>query len=229
MAKATKPKLKIMVSSTVYGIKPLLKQVYDMLEGFGYEVWMSAVGTLPNASGNHTYDDCLEAAEQCDLFLCLITGRYGSSVGGTGITQLELEAAINVGMPRWVMVEEKIKVARAVFRKLGYKSIEDREAFYKKLGLDEESARKEMLKREKDVFDDLRVIDMFEIATLQNIPEVQRKGNWVQSFYDFEDVKRYVGAQLGDYERSRKLVEAHKKKKAAGKKKVTKKKAGKAK
>ena len=38
MAKATKPKLKIMVSSTVYGIKPLLKQVYDMLDGFGYEL-----------------------------------------------------------------------------------------------------------------------------------------------------------------------------------------------
>lgn len=218
MAKATKPKLKIMVSSTVYGIKPLLKQVYDMLDGFGYEVWMSAKGTVPVTSDKHTYEDCLVAAQSCDVFLCLITGRYGSSVGGTGITQQELQAAIDAGMPRWVMVEEKVKIARSVFKKLGYKTIAKRAELLESLGLNEGEGRKAMLKREASVFDDFRVIDMYDVATLENVPPVQRKGNWVQSFSVFDDVKQYVGAQLGDYVRVEKLVTEHKKKKPTKKK-----------
>ena len=37
----------MLVSSTVYGIEELLDQVYALLGGFGYEVWMSHKGTVP--------------------------------------------------------------------------------------------------------------------------------------------------------------------------------------
>ena len=40
-------KLKIMVSSTVYGIEELLDRVYTLLTSFGYDVWMSHKGTVP--------------------------------------------------------------------------------------------------------------------------------------------------------------------------------------
>ena len=36
-----------MVSSTVYGLEGFLDQVFAILEGYGYEVWMSHKGTIP--------------------------------------------------------------------------------------------------------------------------------------------------------------------------------------
>lgn len=36
-----KERLKVMVSSTVYGVEDGLDRIYSLLTGFGYEVWMS--------------------------------------------------------------------------------------------------------------------------------------------------------------------------------------------
>jgi hypothetical protein len=51
------PKLKLMVSSAVYGQQAFLDQVFGILEGYGYEVWMSHKGTIrptPNAPRSGT-------------------------------------------------------------------------------------------------------------------------------------------------------------------------------
>ena len=68
-----KNRLTIMVSSTVYGIEELLDQVYALLNGFGYEVWMSHKGTVPIYPDKTAFESCLLAAERCDLFLAIIT------------------------------------------------------------------------------------------------------------------------------------------------------------
>ena len=73
-------RLAIMVSSTVYGVEELLDQVYALLNGFGYEVWMSHKGTVPIYPNETAFDSCLLAAERCDLFLAIITPQYGSGV-----------------------------------------------------------------------------------------------------------------------------------------------------
>ena len=45
-------KLKLMVSSTVYGLEGFLDRIFAILESYGYEVWMSHKGTIPtNADG----------------------------------------------------------------------------------------------------------------------------------------------------------------------------------
>lgn len=61
-------KLKIMISSTVYGVEELLKRIYTLLTTFGYEVWMSHKGTLPVFSNISALENCLQAVESCDLF-----------------------------------------------------------------------------------------------------------------------------------------------------------------
>ncbi len=75
MAKSKQQKLTIMVSSTVYGIEELLDQVYALLGGFGYEVWMSHKGTVPILPHQTAMESCLLAVEKCDLFLSIITPR----------------------------------------------------------------------------------------------------------------------------------------------------------
>ena len=42
-----RPRLKILVSSVVYGYEDLLESIYALLETFDYEVIMSYKGTIP--------------------------------------------------------------------------------------------------------------------------------------------------------------------------------------
>ena len=118
-----KRRLTIMVSSTVYGIEELLDQVYALLNGFGYEVWMSHKGTVPIYPEKTAFESCLLAFERCDLFLAIITPQYGSGVvdGELGITHQELLKAIEKNRPRWVLAHAFIPFARSLFMKLGCK------------------------------------------------------------------------------------------------------------
>ena len=43
-------KLRILVSSAVYGYQAFLDRIYDLLVALGYEVWMSHKGTIPVCS-----------------------------------------------------------------------------------------------------------------------------------------------------------------------------------
>jgi len=65
-------KLKILVSSTVYGHEELLESVYSLLTTYGYEVLMSHKGTIPVDPDHSAMDSCLDAVEACDLFLGII-------------------------------------------------------------------------------------------------------------------------------------------------------------
>ena len=193
-----------MVSSTVYGIEATLEQIYSILDSFGYEVWISDLGTIPNWFVNHPFDDCLEAVKSCDLFFSIITPRYGSGVvaGQLGITHQELEMAIKQKIPRWVMAHERVILARSFFKKLGKHSIQQRSDLLDSLGLLAPDEHKKMVRREEKVIEDFRLVDMYDIATRQATASVMsRTGSWVQRYRTEEDIRRYVGAQFSDYQR----------------------------
>ena len=162
---AREKRLAIMVSSTVYGIEELLDQVYAVLNGFGYEVWMSHKGTVPIYPNKTAFESCLLAVERCDLFLAIITPQYGSGVvdGELGITHQELLKAIEKNRPRWVLAHAFVPFARSLFMKLGCKKAEDREELLKKLGYETAVDLKKLGNREKAVLDDFRVIDMYDV------------------------------------------------------------------
>lgn len=200
---STNDRLKLMVSSTVYGIEPILEQVYALLTGFGYEVWMSMKGTVPVLPDKHALESCLAAAGDCDLLLAIITPHYGSGVvdGDLGITHQELEKAIRLKKPRWILAHDRVIFARSVFRKLGCKTTAERDAMLATLGFDSPAEQKKLLRREQKVIDDFRVIDMYNAAIRQNIANVKNRiGNWVQPFVYLEDVKRFVTAQFHDHD-----------------------------
>lgn len=89
----------VMVSSTVYRYEEFLDQLFGVLNGYGYNVWMSYKGTLPVDSGKSNFDNCLQAVEDCDVFLGMITPFYGSGVakGQPSIKNQEMCRAIEVG------------------------------------------------------------------------------------------------------------------------------------
>jgi len=194
------PRLTIFVSSTVYGIEELLDQVYALLSGFGYEVWMSHKGTVPVYPNQTSFESCLLAVEECDLFLGIITPEYGSGVvnGDRSITHQELLEAIRIKKPRWILAHDHVSFARSLLRSLGYKTSQ---------------ARAKLELKKSPILSDLRVIDMYEAAIRHDVQVYRdKKGNWVQKFsrnpdaqlfvtaqfYRYDDVSRFLKDQLGD-------------------------------
>lgn len=192
-----KKKLIVMVSSTVYDIEELLERTYAILTLFGYEVWMSYKGTVPVISTKTAFENCLHAVEQCDLFLNLITTHYGSGKDGANalsITHRELLRAIELNKPRWILAHDRVVFARTLLSNLGYDSPEKRD----KLTLEKNPA-----------IDDLRVIDMYEAAILNNVQLADRKGNWVQKFVTPDDAQLYASAQFHRYQEVESFLKEH--------------------
>ena len=118
----------IMISSTVYGIEELLERVYALLTQFGYNVWCSHMGTLPVVSSLSAFENCLKGVEDCDLFLGIITPRYGTGQvkGELSITHQELLKAIELEKPRWFLAHSDVIFARSLFRQIGHATPEER-------------------------------------------------------------------------------------------------------
>jgi hypothetical protein len=184
----------VMVSSTVYGFEELLDRIYAVLTQFGYEVWSSHSGTMPTNSTLSAFENCIKAVEDCDLFLGLITPRYGSGVprDEISITHQELIKAIELNKPRWLLAHDHVVFARRLLGNLGHGTYEARAALPFDPSVD---------------IDDLRVVDMYEAATRNEIKFRDRKGNWVQKFVSGEDALRYATSQFHRFQEVERFLE----------------------
>jgi hypothetical protein len=189
-------KLVILVSSTVYGIEELLDRVFTILTAFGYEVWMSHKGTLPTRSDKTAFENCLQAVDDCDLFLGIITPRYGSGVDRErdeiSITHQELRKAIDLEKPRWLLVHSEVVFARRLLRDLGYDSPEKRSQL--------------SLKDDASSLTDLRVVELYEEALRNREPLSARDGNWVQKFSEDEDALLFAAAQFSRFQEVERFI-----------------------
>ena len=183
----TEKKLTILVSSTIYDYEELLDRIYTLLTQFGYEVWMSHKGTVPVFSNRSAFENCLAATEKCDLFLGIITPRYGSGIakGTLSITHQELQKAIALKKPRWLLAHDQVIFARSLLHNLGYKG---------------KTGRKKLSLEKNQIMDDLRVIDMYEEAIVSERPLEDRQGNWVQKFTSNADAMLFATAQFSRYQ-----------------------------
>jgi hypothetical protein len=186
------PPLKAMISSSVYGAQSLLRQTYATLLGFGYEVICSPVGTLPVNPKASNLSNCLRAVGECDIFIGFIRPIYGSgrdSKAHKSIAHLELEKAIELDRPRWMLAHSSVVKMRSLVRHV----------FYRKDGTRNNQKFKEL----KGEFDDPRVIEMYELAadSRSRKPWSQRVNHWVHEYhYDFEALD-FIRAQFGNQER----------------------------
>jgi len=184
----------LMVSSTVYGIEELLERIYTVLTTFGYEVWMSHKGTLPVRSDRTAFENCLHAVEACDLFLGVITPAYGSGKDGDdlSITHQEIQKAIALKKPRWLLAHGNVVLARRLLIELGF----------------DDAAKRSKLKLKKGstAISDLRVIDLFEEAVRNQLPLTDRHGNWTQEFRADEDALLFASAQFSRFQEVERFI-----------------------
>jgi hypothetical protein len=185
------PRLKVLVSSVVLVYQDLLESIYALLEQYGYEVVMSHKGTLPVDPEISAMSSCVQAVDDCDLFLGVILPRYGSGkeeADGLSITHREALRAIELNKPRWFLVHEHVAIARELLKP--YRD-ETKDGFHLKSGIKFEKTA---------ILPDLRVLELYELAMRHDIPEVKhRRGNWVQPYGPDDDARLFVNAQFRRY------------------------------
>jgi len=103
----------IMVSSSVSGFEVQLGLIFTYLSELGLNVVMSKEGTLKVNPPMGAFRSCIEAAEQCDLFLGIIRKNCGSGkTDESSITFEEFKRARDCGKPCWYIIDSDIQVAR---------------------------------------------------------------------------------------------------------------------
>jgi hypothetical protein len=179
-----KKQLTIMVSSTVYDAESDLDQIAAILrQKFGYNVVMSKEGSVYVPVGFSPEEACLKAVKDCHLFFGIIFPRFGS-----GITHKEFLEANRLDKPRWFISHEKIEYLRKLLQP----------KMYTKKG-----KRTKFSIPKTSVLDSIKVVDMYNDI----------RQNWVQSFRNIDEVRRFIETQFGDMEQRVKELEEIKKKK----------------
>ncbi len=175
-----KQKVKIMVGSTVYGFEDQLSQIVAQLNTLGYEALNSHYGSIKVNPNFSNLENCLNAVEECDLFLGIIRPYYGTgNIGDKNITFEEIKKAIELKKPYWFLVHRDVVFARNLFKKIKLKSGDAIEL------------------KDNKLFD-LRSIDIYEYVIKNHLPITLRNGNWAQEFYRLDEMMIYITAQFSD-------------------------------
>lgn len=192
-----KSRLRVMVSSTIHGAEDFLTQIYATLSGYRYEVWMSHVGTIFVDPNKSNFENCIAAVENCDAFLGIITGHYGSGreASGLSITHLEMRRAIELKKPRWFLVDRDVTIARQLL---------------KQFRVDDDGRKKAFAFKPTPILDDIQIIDLYEEAIQIDVPLADRRGNWVQPYSSEVDALRFIKQQFSRPAVVHKIVEGMK-------------------
>lgn len=182
-----------MVGSTVYGFEDQLSQIVAQLQLLGYTVLNSHTGSIKVNPKLSNLENCLNAVEECDLFLGIIRPYYGTgNIGEKNITFEEIKKAIELKKPYWFLVHRDVTFGRLLLGKLRLKKddklIEKDDDLYKEIGIGVA----------KNNFFDERTIEIYNYVIENHIPVTLRNGNWAQEFYRLDEMMTYINTQFSD-------------------------------
>ena len=194
MAGENKPKIKIMVASTIYGFEDQLDQICSTLQAYGYEVWNSHFKTIPVHPGKSNTINCLLAVEACDVLFGIIRPQYGSGViDEISITHQEMLKAVELKKPRWFIAHRDITVARQLLKQFMF---------------DENGQpKKDFIYRRTNIMDDIRVVGLYNDTILNDVDPKERIGHWVDEYFRLGDILKCIETQFADTNRIREIVE----------------------
>ena len=188
-------KIKIMLSSTVYGFESDLTTIVALLKRLGYDVLNSHMGTIKVYPSLSNLGNCLKAVEECDLFLGIIRPFYGSgNIGEQNIIVEEIKLAVENEKPCWFLVHRDVIVMRRFLKQFKLKDkattlsgIVDK---FKSLDCVEKFICDKNL--------DYRCVDVYNIVSRDSVDVKERKGNWVQPYYAPEEYMTFINTQFSD-------------------------------
>lgn len=196
---AARNHIKVFVASTVYNFQTELNKIYELLDGFGYDVLNSHKGTFIIDSSVSNLQNCIDGVNECDVFVGFIRPDYGSGVlekGGKSITHIEFETAVARKIPRFLMADYRVTFTRSLIRKAIVKN-ED-------VNIAINSAN---LSINDNKIMDVRCVQLYEEMIKEKMPPLTRKGNWVQEYMSLEDVRLHLDSQFKYPERIKILMD----------------------
>jgi hypothetical protein len=121
---------KIFVSSTFYDLKHIRSSIESFIESLDYEAVLSEKGSIAYNPDIPLDDSCYREAQNCDIFVIIIGGRYGSPSSHEGeldltnfykryesVTKMEYESALKRDIPIYILIEKAVKSEYETFKK----------------------------------------------------------------------------------------------------------------
>ena len=179
--------IKVFVASTVYNFQTELNKIYQLLDGFGYDVLNSHKGTVLVDSSESNVTNCLNGVEECDVFIGFIRPDYGSGVlakGTKSITHQEFEKAVARKIPRFILADFRVTFTRSLMRKATVTN-----------GGVASPINSFNANFNPDIMD-IRCVQLYEDMVKDKIPPLTRKGNWVQEYQNLEDIRLHLDSQF---------------------------------
>jgi hypothetical protein len=112
------PRPRIFVSSTYYDLKHIRASIDLFIDSLGYDPILSEKGDIAYTHDRPLDESCYREAENSDIFVLIIGGRYGSEASSSNakvqgnfyeryesITKKEFESAISKDIPVYILIE----------------------------------------------------------------------------------------------------------------------------
>lgn len=110
---------KVFVSSTCYDLQEERAQLERFISDYGFHPILSEYSGVYYDVDTHTHDSCINEVAHCDLFILIISGRYGGKLkdgNGESITQAEYNKAKDMGLPIFTFVKADVLAAQYYFK-----------------------------------------------------------------------------------------------------------------
>ena len=123
-------KPKIFVSSTYYDLKHIRSAMENFIDNLGYESVLSEKGSIAYNPDLPLDKSCYREAENSDIFVIIIGGRYGSPISESdsinkddfyeryeSVTKMENESALKKDIPLYILIDKSVKSEYETFKK----------------------------------------------------------------------------------------------------------------
>ena len=199
--------IKVFVSSTVYDFEATLTRIFATLDGYGYDVYMSKEGTIPLDSRKSNLFNCVDAIEECDVFLGIIRPLVGTGVlkkGEHSITYQEFARAYELQMPHFVLADYRVEFAHK-FLNLVHQDLSIIPDYTTRVETTEDGREVEV--RRANMVVHAECVETYRLAIQNDIrPATERVGNWAQPFVDEAGIMRFLEGQFKNVERIKALI-----------------------
>jgi Domain of unknown function (DUF4062) len=164
---------KVFVSSTCYDLRYIRENLKFFIRGLGYDPVLSEEGAVFYDPRLHTHDACLAEVPNCQVFVLIIGGRYGSRFkdGDGSVTNAEYREAAKLKIPIFALVEQAVSSDFRVY-------VSNRS-----------NTRLDATSIAYPSVDDPRIFDFIETVRGNAV------NNALQPFRDFSDIESYLRQQ----------------------------------
>ncbi|MEM1036916.1 MAG: DUF4062 domain-containing protein [Pseudomonadota bacterium] len=117
---------RIFISSTFYDLKHIRSSLDIFLESLGFDTALSEKGGIAYLPDRPLDESCYNELKNCDLFVLIVGGRYGSATSQdseghsasedatqlsqyTSVSRKEFETAIKLDIPVYILVESGVR------------------------------------------------------------------------------------------------------------------------